>query len=451
VVSYGIAKAGLVWVPINVLLVGEQLQYILRHVEAKLVVADDELLLRARTDLVAVCPHIVVIQAAGLPAPAGEALTEVLAGQPATDPQVEIDERDTAQIMYTSGTTAHPKGVVISHLGVYVATLANIIEADIRRDDVTAVVMPIFHCAQHSLVASFLHHGATLVIVRRFDPTAFLASVAQHKLSWIFLLPMMYRMLLDHPQRKDHDLSSLRYCLYAMTPMDAPTLKRLTVEVCPTFALASGQTETYPASTCFKPEFQLTKTGANFWGHPSLIDDMAVMDDQGQLLAQGQIGELVVRGPNVMMGYYKDEAATAQACKFGWHHTGDLGYLDEDGLVVFVDRKKDMIKSGGENVASITVETALLGHPQVANAVVVGLPHAHWVEAITAFVILKPDASVSADELLDFCKQRLGRHEVPKAIVFVQQLPMTATGKIQKNVLRQQHIDKYQPVAGSPT
>lgn len=170
---------------------------------------------------------------------------------------------------------------------------------------------------------------------------------------------------------------------------------------------------------------------------------MAIMDDNGGLLPRGQVGELVVRGPNVMMGYFKDPDATAEACKFGWHHTGDLCYLDEDGQVVFVDRKKDMIKSGGENVASVTVETTLLGHPQVANAVVVGLPHVHWVEAVTAFVVLKPEATATTGDLIEFCKSRLGRHEVPKSIVFLQQLPMTATGKIQKNVLRRDYVDFY--------
>ncbi len=442
IVSYGIAKAGMVWVPINVMLTGEHLQYILKHVDAKLVVADDELLVRSRDDVSAVCPRILVIQAAGMTAPKGETLAEALAGQPDTEPVVDINERDIAQIMYTSGTTARQKGVAISHLAVYIASLANIIEADIRRDDVGAAVMPIFHCAQHCLVASFLHHGATLMIMRRFDPEAYMRSVAEHRLSWIFLLPMMYRAILDHPRRKEHDLSSLRYCLYAMQPMDRPTLLRLTEEICPNFALGSGQTETYPASTCFKPEFQLSKTGP-YWGSPSLIDDMAIMDDNGGFLPQGQVGELVVRGPNVMMGYYKDPDATAEACKFGWHHTGDLCYLDEDGQVVFVDRKKDMIKSGGENVASVTVETTLLGHPQVANAVVVGLPHVHWVEAVTAFVVLKPDAIATTGDLIEFCKSRLGRHEVPKSVVLLQQLPMTATGKIQKNVLRRDYVDFY--------
>ena len=442
IAAYGIAKAGMVWVPINVMLAGAQLQYILTHVEAKLVIADDELLMRARNDVAAVCPRMLVLPIAGLPVPAGESFIEALQGQTADEPVVEIHERDIAQIMYTSGTTAHPKGVAVSHLGVYVATLANIIEMDVRCEDVGAAVMPIFHCAQHSLVASFLHRGATVVVLRRFEPEAYMRGVAEHRLSWIFLLPAMYRVILDHPARKTIDLSSLRYCLYAMQPMDRETLLRLTDEICPQFALASGQTETYPASTCFRPEHQLSKAGA-YWGSPSMIDDMAIMDDEGHLLTQGQVGELVVRGPNVMLGYYKDPIATAAASLYGWHHTGDLCYLDVDGLVVFVDRKKDMIKTGGENVASITVESVLLGHAQISNAVVVGLPHPHWIEAVAAFVILKPGATCSSDDIIDYCKARLARHEVPKEVVFLEQLPMTATGKLQKNVLREKFANHF--------
>jgi long-chain acyl-CoA synthetase len=280
------------------------------------------------------------------------------------------------------------------------------------------------------------------VVVRKFEPEAYMRLVAEYKLSWIFLLPVMYRVILDHPARKSFDLSSLRYCLYAMQPMDRNTLQRLTAEICPNFALASGQTETYPASTCFRPEHQLSKPGA-YWGNPSMIDDMAIMDDEGRLLEQGQVGELVVRGPNVMLGYYKDPVATAEASKFGWHHTGDLCFLDADGLVVFVDRKKDMIKTGGENVASITVESVLLGNPQISNAVVVGLPHPHWIEAVCAFVVLKPGTSCSNEEIIAYCKTRLGRHEVPKEVVFLEQLPMTATGKLQKNVLREKFVNHF--------
>ena len=450
IAAYGIAKAGLVWVPVNALMHGEALRYILAQTEAKLVIADDELLPRTVADIVALCPQLLVIPATGTPPADGRTdplFASALAGQPDTEPEVDIDGADLAQIMYTSGTTARQKGVMVSHQAVYFASLANVIEADIRRDDVLAAVMPIFHCAQHTLLATTLGNNGTVVIVRRFEPEPFMRLVAAHRISWVFMLPMMFRALLDHPQRGAFDLTSLRYCMYGMAPIDPATLKRLLDELCPSFSLGSGQTEAYPAACVFKPEHQLHKTGP-YWGEPTLIDDMAIMDDQGRLLPQGAVGELVMRGPNVMLGYYKDPAASAEASRFGWHHTGDLCYFDPDGLLVFVDRKKDMIKTGGENVASITVETALLGHPAVANVVAVGLAHAHWIEAVTAFVVVKPGAVADEAALVDFCRQRLGRHEVPKRIVFVDQMPATATGKIQKNVLRERYRDLYAGEAG---
>jgi len=162
------------------------------------------------------------------------------------------------------------------------------------------------------------------------------------------------------------------------------------------------------------------------------------MDDEGNLLPPGEVGEIVHRGPNVMLGYFKDPEATAAAQKFGWHHTGDIGMFDEGGQLQFLDRKKDMIKTGGENVASIKVESAILGHPAVASVAVLGLPHPHWSEAICAVVVLKPDMPCSEAELDAWCRERLGKFEVPKAIRFVEQLPVTATGKIRKQVLRSQ-------------
>lgn len=446
VAIFGIAKAGLIWVPVNPLLAGSDLRYVLSHAKVKLVVADDELLVRTRADVEALCERIVVIPAAGAPVAAGGKVVlfdAALEGRDSTEPEVDIVERDVAQIMFTSGTTAQPKGVMISHLAVYVASLGNVIELGLREDDVATAMMPLFHCAQHTMLASFLHVGATQVIVRRFDPGAFLETVQRERITWMFAIPMMYRALLAHPARAGTDLSSLRYCLYAMAPMDAPTLRKLMTEFCPQFALASGQTEMYPGTVVFRPEEQLRRIGS-YWGRPSLINDMAIMDPDGNLLPRGKIGELVQRGPNVMEGYLENPEATAAARRHGWHHTGDLGYFDADGLFVFADRIKDMIKTGGENVASVKVEAALLGHPAVANTLVIGLPHAHWSEAVTAFVVLKPGSSATQEELLGHCKAFLGQHEVPKAVVLVDALPMTATGKAQKHVLRARYQGFYE-------
>jgi long-chain acyl-CoA synthetase len=201
-----------------------------------------------------------------------------------------------------------------------------------------------------------------------------------------------------------------------------------------------------PCTLSFKPEHHNVKSGP-YWGDSNVMNETAIMDDAGNLLPAGEIGEIVHRGPNVMAGYFRDPEATAKARAFGWHHTGDLGLFDADGQLIFTDRKKDMIKSGGENVASIVVERALLAHPAVAAAAAIGLPHPHWFEAVTAVVLLKPGAAASADDILAHCRAHLSKHEVPKAVCFVDQFPLTATGKIQKAQLREKFAGLYAAAA----
>jgi long-chain acyl-CoA synthetase len=272
-----------------------------------------------------------------------------------------------------------------------------------------------------------------------------LAAIERHRITVMVGLPMMYGALLAHPQRSTRDLSSLRLCVYAMAPMSRTLLLRLLDEFCPNFALVSGQTEMYPGATIFEVQEQRRRFGS-YWGVGTLVNEVAVMGDEGDLLGPDQVGEIVFRGPNVMLGYYKDPEATANVQRFGWHHSGDLGKLDDDGQLIFLDRLKDMVKSGGENVPSLKVEEVLLRHPAVLNAAVVGLPHDHWGEAITAFVTRRPDAPADLTEadLTAHCKEHLGGFEVPKEIIFLAALPMTSTGKIQKFELRQAHQGHYQ-------
>ena len=442
IAAYGIAKAGLVWAPMNVLLKREQLDYVLDKVSAKLLVLDAGFLSLMQGQGRA-APPMLIIDPAG-PAPEYDLtrFAQALSNQPTTDPEVEIGDRDTAIVMFTSGTTAQQKGVVISHLAVYLATLNNIIEMEMKSDDVTVAMLPFFHCAQHTLVTSFLHRGATQIVMRGFDAISLMENITRYRVTWCFALPTMWRAVLDNPERSRYRFDSMRYGLYAMTPMDPETLARLIAEICPRFALSSGQTEVYPSACVLKPELQFSKKG-QYWGQQSLTAEFQIMDDAGALLPRGSVGELVVRGPTVMMEYLKDTEATNASRAHGWHHTGDLGLIDEDGQFLFHDRKKDMIKTGGENVASCTVEAALLGNPAIAAAAVVGLPHDYWIEAVTAFVIPKAGAIVSEEGIIKWCKERLGRHEIPKRVVFLERFPMTVTGKVLKHALRDEHVNLF--------
>ncbi len=443
---YGLAKGGFVWVPVNPGLEPRELAYVLNHSEAKVLVVDDAFVpvFSKYLDQLKNIKHFISLPVTGQqvmePFVDFNAFVDGVDGSEIED--VIIEDRDIVQIMYTSGTTAMPKGVLISNLNVYMTALQNTIDLRIDPDAVITAMMPIFHCAQHTLLTSALLACSRTIVMRGFDPEGLMRAIQAEKINWLFALPMMYRNMLDHPAIDNYDLSSLNICLYAMTPMDKRTLADAKKRINATFILATGQTEAYPGTNYFNPDWFPEKEG-NIWGMSQPNYDTAVMDDEGKLLPPGQIGEIVWRGPGVMEGYYKDENATEQARRFGWHHSGDQGYIDEDGMLVFVDRKKDMIKTGGENVPSIRVEMVVLAHPKVESAAVIGLPHRRWAEAVTAVVVPKKDSGLTEEELINWCKKELGGFQVPKSVIFVDELPRTTTGKIKKHELRKQFAGHY--------
>lgn len=446
IAMFGIYKAGLVWVPINTALAVDAIGYILAHAQARHLVIDSALL--ARDGLPELGEQFgEQLTCCGTPAGTlsaqGASVEQRLQGQADTLPEIAIDGADLVQIMYTSGTTGKQKGVMHSHASIQSVLLSNLVEWGVGLDnEVFSCHLPLFHVGQHVVLLSALLAGAASVLMQGFHAGQLLGAIPRHRITLLVGLPMMYRELLDHPQRSASDLSSLRFCIYAMAPMSKTLLLRLLAELCPRFALCSGQTEMYTAATIFRPEQQLKRFGA-YWGVATLVNEMAVMDDDGKLLGPCQVGEIVWRGPNVMLGYYKDPEATAHVWRFGWHHSGDLGQWDADGELLFLDRIKDMIKTGGENVPSIKVEEVLLRHPSVRNVAVVGLPHERWGEAITAFLVVDPDRPVTAEQIAAHCREHLGPFEVPKAFVQLPALPVTSTGKVQKFALRQNHLDYF--------
>ncbi|WP_315837837.1 AMP-binding protein [Bradyrhizobium prioriisuperbiae] len=442
---FGIHRAGLVWVPINTMLGPDDMDYIIDHAGVCFALIDDNLhaqperraaLEKRKVELIAV-DLTGKAKAAGL-----ESFNDLIVGQSDIEPEIAFDDHDLAMIIYTSGTTSRPKGAMHCHLAVVMAVMSNAIEMGLGRNDGITGQFPLFHCAGHVLLLSYLSVGGKMALMRGFDPVVAMEAIARDKLTVFVGLSLMYQAILDHPRRKEFDLTSLRACIYTMAPMGRPLLERAIAELCPNFVLTSGQTEMYPATTMSQPDRQLERFG-NYWGESLIVNETAIMDDDGNLLPPGQIGELVHRGPNVMLGYYKDPGATEAARKFGWHHTGDLALIDAHGEVLFIDRKKDMIKSGGENVASVQIEETLLAHPAVANAAVVGLPHPQWGEAVSAFVKLKPGVQASETEISEHCRKTLGGFQVPKLVRILDEMPMTATGKLRKVDLRNRYVDHF--------
>jgi long-chain acyl-CoA synthetase len=444
---YGCAKGGFVAIPVNPGLSPKQIAYILEHAQASCLIADDQLVPVADQALAGLSniTHKIALPVTGSSFSNDYTdLNLIMEGK--DDSEIEdvvIEDRDTFEILYTSGTTADPKGVMVSHLSVFIMSLTNVIEMNLHKGFHLLNLLPLFHCAQQTFTTSCLHTAGQVVVMRAFEPGTMLKTIEENKIQVIFCLPAMYRALLDHPRIKETDLSSVEKCVYAMTPMDQRTLSEAIKVFGADFLLGTGQTECFPSTNTFHPEWQLKKSG-NYWGESALTLDTAVMDDNGNLLPPNQVGEIVWRGPAVMNGYLKNPEATEATRLHGWHHSGDLGYFDDDRLLAFVDRKKDMIKSGGENVPSIKVERTILADPRVAAVCVVGLPHEKWIEAVTAFVEPAPGAQITEEEILSLCSSELGKFEIPKKIIFVKELPKTSTGKLQKHIIRKQYSNLYQ-------
>lgn len=436
---FAINKAAMVWVPVNILLLAQDIRFIVEHSEASFAIVDRAI--GERAEIAELFADLGVPMLLVSP-DASDAFEAALEAMPDYELPVVVHERDLALIMYTSGTTAKPKGVMHCHLAVYLTMLNNIGEWSVTRDDRILMGLPLFHVSCHTMVTVLLTAGGSVVLHRGFDAETHVDDIVKHRVTMLFALPMMYDGMLRAAQARDADLSSLRFAIYAMAPMPRTLLEALIAGFCSNFALASGQTEIYPQTVMFRPEQQLQRFGP-YWGESAVINDTAIMDGEGLLLPKGEVGEIVHRGPNVMLGYFKDDAATREARRFGWHHTGDLGYFDEDGQLVFADRMKDMIKSGGENIPSIVVEEAMLRHPDVTNCAAVGLPHPRWIEAVFVFVTLRPGAQCDPDALLLHARAHLSGFQVPKGLEIVETVPMTASGKIRKAELRLEYTGYF--------
>jgi acyl-CoA synthetase (AMP-forming)/AMP-acid ligase II len=450
VTYYACAKIGAVCVPVNLGWRPAEVAYVLADSHARLLLVEHELLgsILPAVDGLEEIGSVVVIGGPPDSPPPGGTFEDLLAeGHPA-EPECVVEDRDPMTYLYTSGTTSAPKGVVGNHAAIYLESMTMAIEGQFRADDRFAAMLPMFHTAQlncHCTTAIMV--GATIHVLRAFDPDVLLSLVERERITQIFGLPMMFRAMLDHPTVGRRDLSSLRRALYAMAPMPQETLERcLEVFDCD-FYLLFGQTEMSPTATIFRPEDQLSHPGAA--GTPVVNVHVAIMDESGRLVSRGDTGEIVYRGPHTMTEYLHDPGATEAAFAHGWFHSGDVGHLDEDGLLWFTDRRKDVIKSGGENVASIEVEKALYAaEPRIAEVVVVGLPHERWSEAITAFVVPSPGATLDPAEIREAMRAHIDAYKIPKSVVVVDSLPRTSTGKVQKNVVREAHVDHYASAAG---
>ncbi|GAY08193.1 AMP-binding protein [Pseudonocardia sp. N23] len=442
-VYYACARLGVVCVPINLGWKAGEVAYVLGHSGARGLVVESQLVAGVAEAIEKVSGVADVIVAPGLgaawePAVPDRSWTTLAELEAASSDPAEyhVEDRDGLSYLYTSGTTSFPKGVVGSQLAIYMESMSSALDSGWNSSDRFLCLMPFFHTAQlNAFCTPAIMVGATIHVQRGFDPENFLAGIERESITQVFGLPMMYRAALEHASFASRDVSSLRRAVYAMAPMPEPLIKACLDGFGCEFALLFGQTEMSPVTTLFRPEHQLTHVGAV--GTPITGVQVAIMAPDGALLPAGEKGEIVYRGPSTMNGYLDNQEATDEAFAHGWFHSGDVGWFGDDGVLWFADRYKDVIKTGGENVASLEVERAVYAaDPRVGEAVVIGLPHERWTEAITAVVVPKPGETIDPDELRTAMREHLDGYKIPKAIIVVDELPKTSTGKIQKNVVR---------------
>lgn len=449
----GVAKAGMVAVPLNPNLAPDVLTHLIGVVEPKFALVDAALWPRAEAPFATAGLAVGVTITVGGAAVAGSpSVGELLAGQPTTEPDVEIHGDDVWQLLFTSGTTSMPKGAMITHSATHLGALNFAlslsrgvpVECDLR----LAVFLPvIYHVGDQIFTFSAFLSGGSLVLGRAPAPDQVAEAIAAERPTALWAGSPQFVTALA-PQLAGRDATSLRTLVYGWGAL-APELITELEQRCGRELLTIGIFGQTEAIACHRfwqrkwPEVHArTAPAVNYVGVPSPLLASEVVDEEGKPV-RGEPGEAVYRSPIITAGYYRDEAATREAFRGGWFHSGDSVTVDDDGLRIMVDRYKDIVKTGGENVSSMRVEAVLQQHPDVLRAAVIGLPHERWGEAVTAVVVPPPDRTPDEAAILAFCRERLGGYETPKRIVFADALPETVGGKVLKYKLRGAHADLY--------
>lgn len=369
-------------------------------------------------------------------------LYDWLKGFDSPAPYIAAKPDDVVSIWPSGGTTGRSKGVMLTHLN-FTTMIANFCASmHYEEHPVHLVAAPMTHAAG-CVAFPLLAMGATQVVLPRADPLEMMQAIQKHSVSTLFLPPTAIYSMLAHPQVRAFNYSSLRHFIYAAAPMSSEKLKEAMEIFGPVMAQTYGQAESPMLCTFMSPHDHNVVGNPKLerrlqsCGRPTVFTQVEIMDDEGKLLGPEERGEIVTRGNLVMKGYYKNPKATEEASKFGWHHTGDIGLKDVDGFVYIVDRKRDMIISGGFNLYPSEIEQVIWGHPSVQDCAVIGVPDEKWGEAVKAVVECKPGQSVSPEEIMSFCRERLGGMKAPKTVEVWPQLPRSAVGKVLKKDIRE--------------
>ncbi len=445
----GCAKAGAIYLAVNYLLGGDDIAYCINHSESKVFIVEDSLYPQVASVLEKMPTVKTVIwsnQGENKPSPDKDKFIDFnnwYKKYPKTAPNIVLRIEDPVQMTYTSGTESLPKGVIISNQSLIAEYMGCIIDGKYESSDVNINALPIYHCAQRDVFMNPIFWLGGTNIFMGPNIGLILENIAKYKATMFFAPPTVWIGMLRHPDFAKHDLSTLCKCYYGASIMPREILREL-LEKFPKAGVYNyyGQTELAPYHTILKAEDAMSKIGAA--GMAGLHMESRIEDNDGNPITEVDVpGEICGRGAHVMTMYFKEPDKTEAAMKGGWFHSGDLGVLDKDRYITVVDRKKDMIKTGGENVASREVEEAVYLHPAVEEVAVVGVYHPKWIEAVTAVIKLKAGHTVTENEMMDHCKAKLSSFKIPKKIIFVDELPKTPTGKILKRNMRESYKDIF--------
>ena len=439
---FALARLGAVLVPINFMLKAEEVAFILRHAGARTLATDSGLAELARA---AAALQTEVREFVWLPsedpstAAAGMHSFDTLAACSAALPEITLTSTDLLQIVYTSGTESSPKGVMLTHDAVLWQYVSCLVDAEITAQDLTLHALPLYHCAQLDVFfGPSIYIGSSNVITSKPVPDNLLALIEKFKVTSFFAPPTVWIALLRSSAFSAERLASLVKGYYGASIMPVEVLRELAARL-PKVRLWNlyGQTEIAPLATMLGPDDQLRKPGS--CGRAVLNVETRVVDDQMQDVRVGEVGEIVHRSAHLMLGYFHDDERSRAAFTGDWFHSGELGIIDAEGFISVVDRMKDMIKSGGENVASREVEEMIYRLPQVSEVAVIGLADPRWVEAVTAVIVLKDGQSLSEAEVMAHCNTHMASFKSPKRVVFTDALPKNPSGKLLKRELRRSY------------
>jgi len=434
-------KAGLVRVPINVRLSPPEVAYMLKDSGAKAVIfslADIPVVEKARVGLTEL--ELLICLEGG---PGYHNYKEVLAGGSSKELVVDIDDNDLCHLPYTSGTTGKPKGAMMTHKR-FLTVISRMYMSPLRTPvpkDVMLHIAPLTAASNNMVLPHFIKGAANAAPVSA-DPAQVFKTIEKIRATTTLLVPTLLNILVNHPAIESYDLSSMHTVYYGSAPMPVELMKKALKKFGSIFTQYYGMGEAAPASMLFPWEHKLDGTPQEIRrmssaGRPAYMADLRIVNEQGGDIKPGEIGEIIHKGDHVFNGYWRNPQATAEAFKDGWFYSGDMGTIDENGYIYFMDRKNDMIITGGYNVWPSEVENILYQHPAVLEAAVVAVPDEKWGEAIKAVVVLKDGAAAAEAEIITFCKERVARYKAPKSVDFIDELPKNSAGKILRKQVRE--------------